>query len=82
MGAKVLILNSPTRGIDIGAKAEVYAMMRDLVAEGTAILMITDELPELIAMSDRIMIMRRGSISGHFHRDQQPTEEQLIQYMV
>jgi ABC-type sugar transport system ATPase subunit len=81
-GAKVLILNSPTRGIDIGAKAEVYAMMRDLAAEGTAILMITDELPELIAMSDRILIMRRGSISGHFHRDQQPTEEQLIQYMV
>jgi ABC-type sugar transport system ATPase subunit len=82
MGAKVLILNSPTRGIDIGAKAEVYAMMRDLVAEGTAILMITDELPELIAMSDRILIMRRGSISGRFHRDQHPTEEQLIQYMI
>jgi ribose transport system ATP-binding protein len=81
-GAQVLILNSPTRGIDIGAKAEVYAMMRELAASGTAILMITDELPELIAMSDRILIMRRGTISGRFDREEHPTEEQLIRYMV
>jgi ABC-type sugar transport system ATPase subunit len=81
-GAQVLILNSPTRGIDVGAKAEVYGIMRELAASGTAILMITDELPELIAMSDRILIMRRGKISGRFHRHENPTEEQLIRYMV
>jgi ribose transport system ATP-binding protein len=80
--AGIIVLNSPTRGIDVGAKAEIYEMMRELAAAGTGIVMITDELPELIAMSDRILIMRRGEISGRFDRAMRPTEEQLIQFML
>jgi ribose transport system ATP-binding protein len=60
--ARVLILDEPTRGIDVGAKAEIYAIMRQLAAEGVAILFISSELPEILGMSDRILVMRRGRI--------------------
>jgi ABC-type sugar transport system ATPase subunit len=77
----ILILNNPTRGIDVGAKAEVYSLMGEMIRRGTAILLISDELPELIGMSDRILVMRRGEISLRVERDQHPREEQLITYM-
>jgi ribose transport system ATP-binding protein len=78
----VLILNNPTRGIDVGAKVEVYRLMREMAAGGAAILLFSDELQELIGMSDRILIMRHGEISLSVRRDQDPTEEQIITYMV
>ncbi len=64
IGPKVLILDEPTRGIDVGAKFEIYAHMTELAKEGMAILMISSELPELIGMCDRIYVMCRGHLAG------------------
>jgi ribose transport system ATP-binding protein len=60
----VLILDEPTRGVDIGAKAEIYRIIRDLANQGLAILMISSELPELIGMCERVVVMRQGQITG------------------
>ena len=65
---KILIMDEPTRGIDIGAKAEVHGLMHQLAADGVAILMISSELPEIIHMSDRILVMRQGMIAGELAR--------------
>jgi len=62
--SRVLIFDEPTRGIDVGAKAGIHELMRELARQGAAILMISSELPELIGMSDRIVVMRNGSIAG------------------
>jgi len=66
----VLILDEPTQGVDVGAKAEIHALMGDLAAEGMAILMISSELPELLGMCDRIAVMRAGAIAGFLDRRQ------------
>lgn len=71
---KIMILDEPTRGIDIGAKTEVHRLMGGLASEGMAILMISSELPEILAMSDRIYVMREGRITGHFTRAQATAE--------
>ncbi len=65
-GPKVLILDEPTRGIDVGAKYEIYSIMNRLIEQGVAIIMISSELPEIIGMSDRILVMHEGRISGEF----------------
>lgn len=65
---RVLIMDEPTRGIDIGAKAEVHGLMHELTKDGVAILMISSELPEILGMSDRILVMRQGSIAGELMR--------------
>ncbi|HKX30051.1 MAG TPA: ATP-binding cassette domain-containing protein, partial [Blastocatellia bacterium] len=64
----VLILDEPTQGIDVGAKSEIHALMCDLAAQGMAILMISSELPEILGMSDRIAVMRGGTIAGMLDR--------------
>jgi ribose transport system ATP-binding protein len=64
----ILIFDEPTRGIDVGAKVEVYQLMTQLVNEGKAIIMVSSELPEILGMSDRILVMRQGRISGQFSR--------------
>ena len=74
---KVLILDEPTRGIDVGAKAEVHRLMGELAGQGLAILMISSELPEVLAMSDRILVMRSGRIAGRFTRDE-ATQEKIM----
>ncbi|MGD8855470.1 MAG: sugar ABC transporter ATP-binding protein [Chloroflexota bacterium] len=74
---RVMLLDEPTRGIDIGAKAEVHRLMSELAAQGLAILMISSELPEILAMSDRIIVMREGRISGRFDKDE-ATAENII----
>lgn len=61
---KVLLLDEPTRGVDIGAKSEIYRIISDLAAQGVAILMISSELPEIVGMSDRVLVMRAGSLVG------------------
>ena len=60
----VLILDEPTRGVDIGAKAEIYRIMRELAGSGLAILMISSELTEIVGMADRVIVMREGQITG------------------
>jgi len=62
--ARVLILDEPTQGVDVGAKAEIHALMMDLVEQGLAIVMISSELPELLGMCDRVAVMRAGTITG------------------
>jgi inositol transport system ATP-binding protein len=65
----IMILDEPTRGIDVGAKYEIYKLMCRLCSEGISIIMISSELPELIGMSDRIIVIRDGTISGEFTKD-------------
>ncbi len=67
--ADIFIFDEPTRGIDVGAKMEIYALMDKLALDGKSILMISSELPEVIGMSDRIYVMREGSIVSEFHRN-------------
>src|SRR5262249_49238160 len=64
--ADVLIFDEPTRGIDVGAKAEIYRLIDRLARAGKAILMISSELPEVLGLSDRILVMREGRIAGEF----------------
>jgi len=74
---RILILDEPTRGIDVGTKAAVHALMSNLAAEGIAILMISSELPEVLGMSDRILVMHEGHMTGHFSRAE-ATQEKII----
>jgi ribose transport system ATP-binding protein len=74
---KVLILDEPTRGIDVGAKAEVHAIMARLAEQGVAILMISSELPEVLGMSDRILVMHEGRLTGQFTREE-ATRERIM----
>ncbi|MBC7813486.1 MAG: sugar ABC transporter ATP-binding protein [Burkholderiales bacterium] len=80
MNPKLLILDEPTRGIDIGAKAEVHGLMSQLAAQGMGILMISSELPEIMGMSDRVIVMCNGHITGEFTRQelQQPNAQEAI----
>jgi ABC-type sugar transport system ATPase subunit len=77
-GPKVLILDEPTRGIDVGAKAEVYAIMNELANQGIGIIMISSEMPEILAMSDRILVMCEGRISGELTRAD-ATQERIME---
>ena len=74
---RLLILDEPTRGIDVGAKEEVHRLINDLAKQGIAILMISSDLPEVLAMSDRILVMREGRQMGIFSR-QQATQESIM----
>jgi len=74
---KVLILDEPTRGIDVGAKAEIHRLMSALAEQGLAILMISSELPEILGMSDRVLVMRQGQIVAEFDRAH-ATQEAII----
>lgn len=65
---RILILDEPTRGIDVGAKAEIHRLITGLAAEGVAVLMISSELPEVLGMSDRIVVMHEGHVSGVLDR--------------
>jgi ribose transport system ATP-binding protein len=73
----VLILDEPTRGIDVGAKAEIYKLMREMADKGMAILLISSELPEILGMSDRIVVMHDGRIMGELP-PQEATEEKVM----
>jgi rhamnose transport system ATP-binding protein len=74
---RILILDEPTRGIDVGTKAAVHGLMSKLAADGMAILMISSELPEILGMSDRILVMREGLVTGEFSRAE-ATQEKII----
>lgn len=76
---KVLVLDEPTRGIDVGAKFEIYNIMNDLVDNGVAIVMISSELPEILGMSDRILVMHEGRFTGELNH-QDATQERCMHY--
>lgn len=79
---RVLLLNNPTRGVDIGAKAEIYRVIRRLAAEGLAVVMVTEDLPELLGLSDRVIITRQNEISKEFRQDEEPNEEEVVRWMM
>jgi rhamnose transport system ATP-binding protein len=72
---RILIVDEPTRGIDIGAKAEVHHLLAELAQQGCAILMISSDLPEVLAMSDRVLVMREGRLTGQFTRGEASQEK-------
>lgn len=76
---RVLIFDEPTRGIDVGAKVEIYKLMNQLAAQGTAIIMVSSELPEVLGMSDRIMVIREGRVTGFLNREE-ATQERIMDY--
>ena len=80
--SEILILDCPTRGVDIGVKQFIYQLLYRMKLEGKAIIMISEELPELIGMSDRILIMKDGQVTKEFTRDKDLTQEQIIEYMI
>ena len=73
---KLFIFDEPTRGIDVGAKSEIYRLMDDLVHQGAAVLMISSDLPEVLGMSDRIYVMSQGRITGEL--DHQEADQKLV----
>ncbi|MHC1773307.1 MAG: sugar ABC transporter ATP-binding protein [Flexilinea sp.] len=78
----VLLLNNPTRGIDVSARQEIYMLMRELCHEGFSIIMLTEDLLELLGMSDRIILMRKKKISHFFEKNKNLSEEDMIGYIV
>ncbi len=74
---RLLILDEPTRGIDVGGKAEVHRLMNQLAGQGVAVLMVSSELPEILGMSDRVIVMREGRLVGELSREQ-ITEEKVL----
>jgi len=76
MGPRILILDEPTRGVDVGAKKEIYEIMNELTAQGVAIIMVSSELPEVLGMSDRIMVIHEGKVTAIF--DNENVDQEMI----
>jgi ABC-type sugar transport system ATPase subunit len=76
--ADIIIFDEPTRGIDVGAKYEIYLLMNQLAGEGKAIIMISSELPEILGMSDRIIVMHQGKIKGEITDTANTTQQDII----
>src|SRR5690606_7626641 len=76
----ILILDEPTRGIDVGAKYEIYSLIHELSAEGMGVLVISSELPEVLGLSDRIYVMNEGRITGELGREE-ANQESVMRYM-
>ena len=74
LSPEVLIIDEPTRGIDVGAKKEIYELLNELKASGKAIIMISSDLPEVLGISDRILVMSEGRISGELKREEASQE--------
>lgn len=74
---KILIVDEPTRGIDVGAKKEIHFLLRELAHKGVGVIMISSELPEILGMSDRILVMHEGSIAAEY-ASKTVTEEEII----
>ncbi len=74
VGPRVLLLDEPTRGIDVGAKAEIYALISGLAREGAAIVLASSELPEILAMCDRVLVLCEGRLTAELSRDEATSE--------
>jgi ribose transport system ATP-binding protein len=80
----VLVLNHPTRGVDVGAKEEIYATIRDVVSQGKAVILLGDTLEECIGMSNRILVMKDGLVTGEFDAstDNKPSQVDVVSHMM
>lgn len=79
-GPDILFLDEPTRGIDVGAKAEIYKLITMLASEGKCIVMVSSELPEILGMSDRIMVMHEGKMTGLLENSSDLTQDTIMRY--
>ena len=79
---KVLILDEPTRGIDVGSKAEIHQLLHSLADDGCAVVMISSELPEVLGMSDRILVMHSGRVVGQINDVPAATQEDIMSLAV
>lgn len=77
IGSKVLILDEPTRGVDVGAKREIYQLMNELAERGVAIIMVSSDLPEILGISDRVIVVHEGHIAGELTKEE-ATEEGIM----
>jgi methyl-galactoside transport system ATP-binding protein/inositol transport system ATP-binding protein len=77
---EILFLDEPTRGIDVGTKSEIHRLITKLAGEGKSIVMISSELPEVMGMSDRIMVMHQGKVTGIVENNKNLTQEELMAY--
>ncbi len=77
-GSRVFLMNEPTRGIDVGAKVDIYQMMETLCEQGAGIVMISSELPEMLSMADRILVIAKGRVTAEYTRHE-ATQEKLLQ---
>lgn len=78
---RIILLDEPTRGVDVGAKAEIYRIIDSLAASGSSVIMVSSELPELLSVSDRIMVMREGRVTGMLDAAE-ATEESVMMMAV
>jgi ribose transport system ATP-binding protein len=78
----IIVLDSPTRGIDVKVKSDIYTLMSEMKKQGKSIILISEEILELLGMSDRVLVMKNGAISGEFMRDPELTEEHFITKMI
>jgi D-xylose transport system ATP-binding protein len=76
---KLLILDEPTRGVDVGAKYEIYTIMKDLAKSGVSVIMISSDLPEIIGMSDRVYVMKEGKVTAELQKEDL-SEETIMGY--
>jgi ABC-type sugar transport system ATPase subunit len=76
-GSNIVLLDEPTRGIDVGAKVEIYDLVNELAAEGNAVVLVSSELPEILGLADRIMVMREGRVSATMDRSE-ATQEAIL----
>ncbi|MNT13697.1 Ribose import ATP-binding protein RbsA [compost metagenome] len=79
IGPKVLLLDEPTRGVDVGAKTEIHKIICELAEKGLAVLMVSSELPEILAVSDRILVMHEGKLKAELSREE-ATQEKIMYY--
>jgi ribose transport system ATP-binding protein len=79
-GCRILLFDEPTRGIDVGAKSEIHDLIDDLAAQGAAVILVSSELPELIKLSHRVLVLREGALQGEVARAD-ATEEAILHLM-
>ncbi|RVB27828.1 hypothetical protein EN904_26345 [Mesorhizobium sp. M7A.F.Ca.CA.001.07.2.1] len=78
---RLLLLNNPTRGVDIGARAEIYRIIQQKAAQGLAVILSSEDMPELIGMSDRLLVLRQGQITHRIETAADATEHDIIGHM-
>ena len=80
--SNIMLLDNPTRGIDVGSRAEIYSLIEDLVKQGVGFVMTSDDMPELLSMSDEVYVIRKGEVSKHFSLGERPEEKDVVRYMI
>jgi ribose transport system ATP-binding protein len=80
-GSKILLFDEPTRGIDVGAKSEIYNLIEELACEGHSVVVVSSELPEVMRVSDRVLVMREGTVVAELQREEL-TEQAIVSHAV